>query len=83
MSGRKELAALLRQAARGELKGEDLLQAIASEPWKEFDWHSPLLARTYHFLQHFAADEDTRQADADYATHQIQTLEELARQLEQ
>jgi hypothetical protein len=83
MSGRKGLAALLRRAARGELPGEDLLQEVASESWKELDWHSPLLARTYHFLQHFAADEDVRQTDSGYAAHQIQILEELARQLEQ
>lgn len=65
------------------LQGEmSLDEVLSSWPAEEEYLADPLLCEAYHALQHFAADEDIRHKDPQYAEWQINELKEIVRRLE-
>ena len=76
-----ELALLLERVANGDISGYDALREIDANFANSVDWNDQPFARTYHFLQHFAADVDIRAKDAAYAEHQMKALKKLVEKL--
>jgi hypothetical protein len=78
ISSRTRAAQILKLVLAEELSIE---QALALWPSEENYEDDPILGEAYHALQHYAADEDLREWDSDYAQEQREELQEIVQRL--